>query len=187
MKKPHARKLKVFETSLGFFDSVVAAQNQAAALRAWGMHQNLFANGGAWIATDEEAIKVALAHPQTPLRRAVGTKNPFDLNPVLPKAAGRPRRPVRIAKAGSGELKPKPTPKPADRSALDATEAALREVEENWQTQEESYQIRRAALDEEETDAKRRYDQARSRAERTARAKRQAFIRAGGQIDPDAD
>ena len=41
------RKLKVFQAQFGFYDTIVAAPSQAAALRAWGVNQNLFASGEA--------------------------------------------------------------------------------------------------------------------------------------------
>jgi hypothetical protein len=91
MAKPRAPRLKVFQAQLGFFDSVVAAPSQAAALRAWDAHQDLFASGDAQIANDEAAVKAALEHPGTPLRRAVGTKDPFRLEPSgLPKVPRAP-------------------------------------------------------------------------------------------------
>ncbi len=71
------RKLKVFQAQFGFYDTVVAAPSQAAALRAWGVNQNLFASGEAKAATDEAAIAAATAHPETPLRRAVGSTEPL--------------------------------------------------------------------------------------------------------------
>jgi len=42
-KLPAKRKLKVFQAQLGFYDTVVAVPGRAAALRAWGVHQDLFA------------------------------------------------------------------------------------------------------------------------------------------------
>ena len=71
MAKPRQPKLKVFQAQFGFFDSVVAAPSQAAALQAWGIHQNLFASGEAKVIEDEAAVAAALAHPETPLRRAI--------------------------------------------------------------------------------------------------------------------
>jgi hypothetical protein len=59
--KRAARRLKVFQAQIGFFDTVVAAPSQAAALRAWGVHQDLFANGGAKAITDELALAAALS------------------------------------------------------------------------------------------------------------------------------
>ena len=37
-----ARKLKVYQTALGFFDEAIAAPSTKAALEAWGSNSNLF-------------------------------------------------------------------------------------------------------------------------------------------------
>jgi hypothetical protein len=74
--KTAARKLKVFQAQFGFYDTVMAAASQAAALRVWGTHQNLFASGQAKLSDDLRAVDAALAHPQTPLMRAVGSSDP---------------------------------------------------------------------------------------------------------------
>jgi hypothetical protein len=42
-----ARKLKTYQTSLGFFDQAIAAPSMKAALEAWGAHSNLFHQGAA--------------------------------------------------------------------------------------------------------------------------------------------
>jgi type IV secretory pathway VirB10-like protein len=122
------RKLKVFQAQFGFYDSVVAAQSRWAALRAWGVHQNLFASGEARLATDEAAIAAALLNPETPLRRAIGSNDPFALEPTslpqapdVPKAAAMPAAP-----APEPAVPPKP---PADRSRLDAAEKALKTLD----------------------------------------------------------
>ena len=87
------RKLKVFQAQFGFYDTVVAAPSQAAALRAWGVNQNLFASGEAKLTTDEAAITAATAHPETPLRRAVGSSDPFALEPTsLPDVPDAPKK-----------------------------------------------------------------------------------------------
>ncbi len=54
-----ARKLKVFQAQMGFYDTVVAASSQAAALRAWGTRQNLFASGDAALTTEASAVAAA--------------------------------------------------------------------------------------------------------------------------------
>ncbi|RYF99054.1 MAG: cell envelope biogenesis protein TolA, partial [Caulobacteraceae bacterium] len=71
----------MFQAQFGFYDTVVAAPSQAAALRAWGVRQNLFADGTARLTDDSQAVEAALAHPETPLRRAVGSSEPFALEP----------------------------------------------------------------------------------------------------------
>jgi hypothetical protein len=40
-----ARKLKTYQTSLGFFDLAIAAPSMKAALEAWGADSNLFHQG----------------------------------------------------------------------------------------------------------------------------------------------
>ena len=60
MAKVSERRLKVFQVHLGFFETVVAAPSQAAALRAWGTHQNLFADGQARVTDDPQAVEAAL-------------------------------------------------------------------------------------------------------------------------------
>src|ERR1700760_2908350 len=101
MATAKGRRLKVFQAQFGFHDSVVAAPSQAAALRAWGVRQNLFAEGQARIAEDPKAVEAALAHPEVLLRRAVGTKAAFELMPsALPPVPDAPgRKPGKAAKA----------------------------------------------------------------------------------------
>ena len=79
------RALKVFQTQIGFYELIVASPSQAAALRAWGCRLNLFADGTARQATDSRAIEAALAQPGVPLKRGVGSHDPFSLNPGLPR------------------------------------------------------------------------------------------------------
>jgi hypothetical protein len=43
--RPMARKLKTYQTSLGFFDLAIAAPSMKAALEAWGADSNLFHQG----------------------------------------------------------------------------------------------------------------------------------------------
>ncbi len=93
-----AARLKVFVTSDGFTDYVVAASSRAKALAAWGAHQDLFQTGGARETDDPELVAAASAHPGEVIRRPA-TVTPFIAKrkgpraaPPLPKAAP-PRRP----------------------------------------------------------------------------------------------
>src|SRR3954468_1496653 len=148
LPKTPTRKLKVFQTQFGFFDTVLAVPSQAAALRVWGTHRNLFATGHAKLATDEAAIAAALEHPGTLLRRAVGSNDPFSIEPTsLPTvpdlAAAMPESPSVPEATQKQELTAKPKPKaepvrrpPADRSRLDAAEAALGELDDRRKQEE---------------------------------------------------
>ena len=185
------RALKVYQTQIGFYDLVVAAPSQAAALRAWGIHLNMFADGSARIATDEQAITAALAQPEMPLKRGVGTNDPFSLNPGLPRFADLP---PAGKKATAKRQLATSEPKPPDRSALDAAEAASRRISDERRTQESTYakqyaelqaeeeqlRKRRAAIEAEEAATKRHFDAAVLRAEKIVQRERQAFMRAGG-------
>ncbi|MBI3438867.1 MAG: hypothetical protein HY054_09530 [Proteobacteria bacterium] len=53
-------RIKVFRTTIGFTDWVVATSSQQAALEAWDITQNLFATGEAATTEDPTAIKLAL-------------------------------------------------------------------------------------------------------------------------------
>ena len=46
-----ARKLKTYQTSLGFFDQAIAVSSMKAAQEAWGADSNLFHQGAAREAT----------------------------------------------------------------------------------------------------------------------------------------
>ncbi|HEY2177285.1 MAG TPA: hypothetical protein VGH15_01765 [Caulobacteraceae bacterium] len=85
-------RLKVFQARLGFYDTVVAVPNQPAALRAWGVHQNLFADGQAGLANDKAAIEAAVARPGTVLKRPVGAEGKFEVDPATLPEPLSPRR-----------------------------------------------------------------------------------------------
>jgi len=85
-------KLKTFITEQGFFELAVAAPSRAAALRAWGMKHDLFAQGLARQTGDRAVSAAAIAKPGTVLRRPLGAKTPFGLDAELPKVpAGKAR------------------------------------------------------------------------------------------------
>jgi colicin import membrane protein len=84
-----ARKLKTFETSLGFFDLAIAAPSMKAALDAWGADSNLFHQGVARESTDPDVIAATLAKPGVILKRPVGTHGPFRQEAELPASLAR--------------------------------------------------------------------------------------------------
>ncbi len=85
----------MFQSHLGFYDMIVAAPSQKAALEAWGAGASEFAKGFARVATDPVAIKKALAHPGKALRRPFGSRGEykFESDPVpVPKLTARQRK-----------------------------------------------------------------------------------------------
>ena len=55
-----ARKLKTYQTSLGFFDLAIAAPSMKAALEAWESRGNLFHQGFAKETTDPVIVKATM-------------------------------------------------------------------------------------------------------------------------------
>ena len=175
-----ARKLKVFQAQFGFYDTVVAAPSQSAALRAWDTHQNLFASGEAKVATDEAAVAAALDHPETPLRRAIGSNDPFLIEPAnLPKAPNAPRR--AKVKAAAKPKAVAATRPPADRMALDAAELALRKLDEARKSEEAAFRRRQEELDAAKRAAQSAYVVGRKAATTAIVTARAAYRRAGGE------
>jgi colicin import membrane protein len=93
------RKLKTYQTSLGFFDLAIAAPSMKAALEAWGSNSNLFHQGVAKESSDPEIIAAATSKPGVILRRPVGSHRPFTEYARLPThlsadgVKGRPAKP----------------------------------------------------------------------------------------------
>jgi colicin import membrane protein len=100
-----ARKLKVYQTALGFFDQAVAAPSMEAALEAWGSNSNLFHQGAARETDDPEIVAATMAKPRVVLRRAVGSSGPFTEHAARPtdlageNVSGRPKSPLRNGKS----------------------------------------------------------------------------------------
>jgi hypothetical protein len=83
-----ARKLKTYQTSLGFFEQAIAAPSMTAALEAWGADSNLFHQGVARESNDPDVVAAAMAKPGVVLKRPVGADGPFGEHANLPTALG---------------------------------------------------------------------------------------------------
>jgi colicin import membrane protein len=79
-----ARKLKTYQTSLGFFEQAIAAPSMKAALEAWGADSNLFHQGAAKESKDPVIVAATMAKPSVILRRPVGSDGPFTEDAALP-------------------------------------------------------------------------------------------------------
>jgi hypothetical protein len=92
-----ARKLKTYQTSLGFFDQAIAAPSMKAALEAWGADSNLFHQGVAKESSDSEVIAATMARPGVVLKRPVGSDKPFSEHAALPVTLGD-QKPVKAGR-----------------------------------------------------------------------------------------
>ncbi len=104
-----ARKLKTYQTSLGFFEQAIAAPSMKAALEAWGADSNLFHQGAAKESTDPEIVAATMKKPGVVLKRPVGSDGPFGEHAELPKNLGE-----------SGRKKPRSKPSPRKGNAFSA-------------------------------------------------------------------
>lgn len=116
-----ARKLKVYQTSIGFYDLVIATPSMKAALKAWGAASNLFHQGFAKEVADKVTIDAALDKPGIVLRRPVGSDKPFSESVELPddlvSERATPRKTAQRA----------PKPKASDAAALRAAAAYVKQ------------------------------------------------------------
>jgi hypothetical protein len=116
-----ARKLKTFQTSLGFYDLAIAAPSMKAALEAWGAGSNLFHQGIARESDDPDVVTATMAKPGIVLRRPAGSSGRFSEHADLPSRSA----------ADDSERKPrakrvKPTnPSPTRISEKAARQAAV--------------------------------------------------------------
>ncbi|MET4016648.1 cell envelope biogenesis protein TolA [Bradyrhizobium sp. S3.2.12] len=129
-----ARKLKTYQTSLGFFDLAIAAPSMKAALEAWGADSNLFHQGAAKECDDPDVVAATMAKPGVVLRRPVGTDRPFSEHAELPPdlGGGGPKKAARKSKGPkTKKLSSRPVDKAAERKAALAyeRERSRRELE----------------------------------------------------------
>jgi hypothetical protein len=111
-----ARKLKTYQTSLGFFDQAIAAPSMKAALEAWGADSNLFHQGVAKESHDPDVIAATMAKPAVVLRRPVGTDQPFSEHPELPTDLGD-GGPAKAGRKSKRRKAKKSSSRPVDKAA----------------------------------------------------------------------
>jgi colicin import membrane protein len=111
-----ARKLKTYQTSLGFFDLAIAAPSMKAALEAWGAGSNLFHQGVARETNDPDVVAATMSKPGVILKRPAGSSGRFAEHSDLPTGDE--------AKGGSAKRQPKAkkqsSPKISERAARKA-------------------------------------------------------------------
>jgi colicin import membrane protein len=115
-----ARKLKTFQTSLGFYDLAIAAPSMKAALEAWGAGSNLFHQGIAKETDDPDVVAATMSKPGVVLKRPAGSDGPFAEHSDLPSDLGPAGKEGRRQ---SHRAKPTKRP-PPEISERDARKAA---------------------------------------------------------------
>jgi colicin import membrane protein len=141
-----ARKLKVFETSLGFFDLAIAAPSMKAALEAWGADSNLFHQGAARESTDQAVVAAAMAKPGVILRRPVGSDGPFTEHADVPTGLpgiGAGQKPHKSKSKPKKQPPARPSDDKAARKAALAFERVQKQRERERQREEAAEEKRR--------------------------------------------
>jgi hypothetical protein len=136
-----ARKLKTYQTSLGFFDQAIAAPSMKAALEAWGADSNLFHQGAAMESQDPDVVAATMAKPGVVLRRPVGSGGSFSEHAELPTNLGDADKRKKGASKSRGRKPEKTSSWPVNKAAeRKATLAYEREQErrEREQAREEA-------------------------------------------------
>jgi len=185
-KSKPTRKLKTYQTSLGFFDQAIAAPSMKAALEAWGASSNLFHQGAAKETDDPDIVAATLAKPGVVLRRPVGSDGPFTESAELPtdlaeddskpkrKTKPKTKRPAKKAKSAK-----KASRQPDDQAARKAAAAfekeerrreAARAKEEAARAKERARRDKAVAAAEAALDEARREHEARAEEIEAARA-----------------
>ena len=100
-----APRLKVFVTSDGLTDYVVAASSRAKALSAWGVRQDVFKEGAAHQTDDPALVKAATARPGEVLRRPARTRG--ELAKLKPAKKAAPAGPTKAQLRRIAELETK--------------------------------------------------------------------------------
>jgi len=114
-----ARKLKTFQTSLGFYDLAIAAPSMKAALEAWGAGSNLFHQGVAKETDDPDVVAATMSKPGVVLKRPAGSNGRFAEQSDLPSDLGSARKGNRREKSGAKPAK-RPPPEISERDARTA-------------------------------------------------------------------
>jgi hypothetical protein len=112
-----ARKLKTYQTSLGFFDQAIAAPSMKAALEAWGADSNLFHQGAAVESDDPEVVAATMAKPGVVLKRPVGSNGPFGEHAALPTGLGDGDKAAKTSGQPKGGIPKKASSRPVDKAA----------------------------------------------------------------------
>lgn len=173
-----ARKLKTYQTSLGFFDLAVAAPTMKAALEAWGSRRNLFHQGFAAETNDPAIVAATMAKPGVVLKRAVGSNGAFTENAALPKSlpAGKfKEKPAKVERPKPKKLKV--TAKIISLADARATRRAAAEYEKERERQDRERRGEEAAAQKQREIRKKAAAKAEAALEK-AREHHEAIVRA---------
>lgn len=139
-----AAKLKVFVTSDGLTDYIVATTSRPKALAAWGVHQDLFKAGQAREADDAALVEAASASPGVVVERpSASTLKALKTTPKKPAKTAPSKAAVRQVKDLEARLA---ALEEAHASRLGEIEAERAELEVRAAREAQSFQTERDRL-----------------------------------------
>lgn len=145
-------RLKVFRTTSGFYDHIVAAPSRPAALKAWGAKTDLF---------------------------SMGVAKQVDDPKIERKALERPGEVIRLKRSGEEAPAPKRKPKskagPPSRSRLKAAEERLAKLTARQDKELAAVEDELKALEEKRDQLEARHSKARRSAEEKVEEEREAY------------
>lgn len=150
-----ATRLKVFITTDGLTDYVVATSSRAKALAAWGVHQDVFKGGPAHETDDPTLIAAATAQPGEVLRRTSGTR-----------AALARLKPTTTAKRGGASA--------SQLKKIADLQAKLADLDAGHDKAATAIEQRRSDLDREEEDLHARHETQRAKLDAALNVAQQA-------------
>jgi hypothetical protein len=141
-----APRLKVFVTSDGLTDYVVAASSKAKALAAWGVRQDVFKEGAAHETDDPALVKAATAQPGEVLRKPAGTRGA--LARLKPAKAVKPKGPTKAQLKKVADLQAKVAALDSSHGrAIARIEADCAALDRRTQALKDRYEAERKARD----------------------------------------
>ncbi len=163
-----AARLKVFSTSNGLTESLIAVSSKAKALEAWGVHQDLFKEGLAREIDDPAAVQLALSRPGE-----VVTRSALDPDALEAALAALPKAKPGKAKPGKPDKKRGPSKEAVER--VRKLEAKLADHDGRHTAALDDVARRRAELDDEERRLRGSYAAKRREIEQRLAAARDAL------------
>jgi hypothetical protein len=177
-----ARKLKTYQTSLGFFDLAIAAPSMKAALEAWGADSNLFHRARRRKVTirtsSPRPTDLGGSGPTTAARKSKGSKAKQPSSRPIDKAAER-----KAALAFEKEQKRRERERASEEAArqkdrerrqqeVDKAQAALNKAEQEHAKRAATIQAEVEALEKRSQAEETRWDKEKGRLEAALRRAR---------------
>ncbi len=149
------RRLKSYQTSIGFFDLAIAAPSMKAAAEAWGTDTDVLKRGFAKETYGAAVVTATMAKPGVVLKRPVGSNDAFSEHAELPRLPN-------VDRVQQRPTNPAPT---ADRPPTQKADATSREAAVAFEREHRRREISRKKEEAAREKARKRREQLIAKAE----------------------